>query len=278
MSMRSLVRAGQVVGLVVATGAAVVLGATPAAAAPPSHDTIQGAKAITAFPFSEVVDTTEATTDAEDAAINAQCGAPVTNGSVWYSLKASQTAAAYVVDVSQSDFSPGVIVATGTPGNLSLVACGPFSLAFSSVPGETYYIMAFSFDPAVNGGQLSISVDEASPPPTVEMTVDDVGRVDKATGTATISGTYTCTGEADVVFLQGRLQQQQGSTQVSGDYFQDGLQCGGTFKWKLEVTPTSGKFIRGLAATISSTVGCNVLGCNFFETLEVVHLKGGGRD
>src|SRR5262245_32463063 len=200
MGMKSLVRTGQAVGLVAATGAMVLLGAAPAFAAVPAHDTIDNAKAITAVPFSEVVDTTEATTDAEDAAINAQCGAPITNGSVWYSLVGSDTAAAYVVDVSPSDFAPGIIVATGTPGNLQLVACGPFSLAFPSVPGQTYYIMAFSFDPAVNGGQLSISVDETGPPPKVALTVDDVGRVNRSTGTATISGTYTCIGDADVMF------------------------------------------------------------------------------
>lgn len=110
------------------------------------------------------------------------------------------------------------------------------------------------------------------------MTVNDVGRVNKTTGTATISGTYTCIGTADLVVLQGRLSQEQGDVQVIGDFEQPDLTCGGTFDWSAEVVPQSGKFTRGLAATIALTAGCNALGCNFYETLEVVRLRGGGHD
>jgi hypothetical protein len=276
MGMKSLLGAGRAVGLVAATGAMVLLGAAPAFAAAPSHDTIDNAKVITAVPFSDVVDTTEATSDAEDEAIKAQCGAPITNGSVWYSVVGSETATAYVVDASQSDFPVGVIVATGTPGNLQAVACGQFSFPFPSVPSRPFYIMAFSFDPAVNGGQLSISVDDVGPPPEVALTVDDVGRVNRTTGTATISGTYTCTGDADSVSVQGQLQQQQGNTQVVGFFLDIGLTCGGTFPWSVEVIPSSGRFVRGLAATLSTVAGCNAIDCDFVDTLEVIHLKGRG--
>jgi Family of unknown function (DUF6299) len=275
MGVRQLVRAGQLVGLVTATASMVVLGALPASAAPPTHDTITSAKVITEVPFSETVDTTEATTDEEDAAVNTNCGAPATNGSVWYSIEAS--APAYIVDVSQSDFAAGVIVATGTPGNLSLLACGPGSVGFPTTAGETYYVMAFSDDPAVVGGQLVINVTAGEPPPEVSMTVDDVGQVNTETGTATLSGTYTCTGTADLTLVQGRLSQQQGDVHVVGEFDRSDLTCGGTFPWSAEVLPGSGKFEPGLAATIALTAGCNQLGCNTYETLEVVRLEGGGQ-
>jgi len=272
--VKSLVSAGRVLGLVAATASMVVLAAAPASAAPPSHDTIETARAITA-PFSETVDTTEATTDAEDAAVNSTCGAPATNGSVWYSIEAAASAPAYLVDVSQSSFTAGVIVATGTPGNLTLVNCGPQSIGFEATPGETYYLMAFSDDPAVVGGQLTIAVTEAEPAPKVSLTVNDVGQVDKKTGVATISGTYTCIGTADFTIVQGRLQQEQDdAVQVGGDFDGGELTCGGTFDWSAAVTPESGKFKRGLAATIALTVSCNSLGCNVYETLEVVRLRG----
>ncbi len=273
MDTTLLARSGRLLGLLTATTAMVLVSAIPAsAAAPPSNDTIAGATAITAFPFSETVDTTEATTDAEDAAVNTNCGAPATNGSVWYSMVAG-AAPAYVVDVAGSDFFAGVIVATGTPGNLSLVNCGPDAVGFEATPGETYYLMAFSDDPAVVGGQLAFSVVESEPAPKVSMTVDNVGKVNRATGTATISGTYTCIGTADVVQLSGKLQQEQGDAQISGLFEQLDLTCGGTADWKIEVVPDSGKFKRGQAATIALTVGCNLLGCNFYETLEVVRLR-----
>lgn len=274
MGIRSLARAGQLLGVVATTATMAVLTATPASAAPPSNDVISGATAITSVPFAETVDTTEATTDAEDAAINAQCGAPATNGSVWYTLTAGDVAG-YVFDVSQSDFSAGVIVATGTPGALEIYACGPVSIAIPVTPGETYYVMAFSDTPEVVGGQLSFAVSEASPPPDVSMTVDDTGRANKD-GTATISGTYTCEGTAELVVVQGTLQQeQQNGVQVRGSFENAALTCDGTSNWKIQVTPESGKFKRGLAATIALTVGCSALGCNFYETLEVVRLRGG---
>lgn len=275
MGLSTAVRAGRVLGLVAASASMVLAGALPAAAAAPSHDTIAGAKVIAGVPFSETVDTTEATTDAEDAAINANCGAPVTNGSVWYSLNAS--AAAYLVDVSQSDFSAGVIVATGTPGNLSLVTCGPRSVGFEAQPGTNYYLLAFSDTEGVVGGQLSISVTEAAPPPKVSMVVNEVGQVNKKTGVATVSGTYTCLGEADFMVLQGTLSQRQGDIHVTGNFEQTDLVCGGTHNWRADVVSDNAKtkFKRGDAATIALMVGCNRLGCNFYQTLDVVKLRNG---
>jgi hypothetical protein len=276
MGLSHAMSAGRTLGLVAATAGMIVAGALPASAAPPSHDTIDGAKVISSVPFSEVVDTTEATTDAEDAAINANCGAPATNGSVWYSLTAS--AGGYLVDVSQSDFTAGVIVATGTPGNLSIVTCGPGSVGFEATPDTQYYLMAFSDNPDVVGGQLSISVTEAAPPPKVSMVVNEVGKVNNRTGAATVSGTYTCDGVADFTILQGRLSQRQGDIHVVGDFAQQDLPCGGTFKWSATITPETGKFKRGEAASLALVAGCSVLGCNVYETLDVVHLRGGGRD
>lgn len=256
------------------TASIVVLGALPASAAPPSNDTIDGARAISAVPFSETVDTTEATTDAEDARINATCGAPATNGSIWYTLTA--TASAYLVDVSRSNFTAGVIVATGTPGNLTLVDCGPSALGFAATAGTTYFLMAFSDNPDVVGGQLAISVTETSPPPVVTMTIDQVGQVDRRTGVATIGGTYVCDGQADFMLQQGRLSQRQGETYVVGDFEQTDLKCGGTFPWSAEIVPQAGMFRPGLSASLTQLVGCNALGCNFYEALDVVHLRAGG--
>lgn len=271
MGIRSL---GQVAGLAAGMAALFVLGAAPASAAVPSNDVITGAKAITTLPFEEVVDTTEATTDAEDAAINANCGAPATNGSVWYTLTAGDSPA-YVIDVSKSDYSAGAIVATGTPGNLSIVACGPQTLGFMATPGETYYIMAFSDTPEVVGGQLSFTIRESGPAPKISMTVNDTGRVNKA-GVATLSGTYTCVGDADFMVLDGTLQQEQaGGVQVRGNFAAADLTCGGTFDWSADVTADSGKFARGLSATFAFTGACNAVGCNSYDTIEVVRLRGG---
>ena len=84
--------------------------APPALAAAPGNDTFGGATQA-ALGFSQQLDTTEATTDADDAQLNASCGAPATDASVWYSFTGSD--AGVVVDVSQSDYSAGVSWAWG---------------------------------------------------------------------------------------------------------------------------------------------------------------------
>jgi len=59
-----------------------------AAATPPPNDLISGATVVSALPFLQTLDTTAATTDANDAQVNESCGAPFTNNSVWYKFTA----------------------------------------------------------------------------------------------------------------------------------------------------------------------------------------------
>jgi hypothetical protein len=108
------------------------------------------------------------------------------------------------------------------------------------------------------------------------MTINEVGRVNTKTGNATVSGTYTCDGQADFTILQGELSQKQGDIHVVGFFEQQDLPCGGSFKWSATITPESGKFKRGEAASLTLVAGCNALGCNVYESLDVLRLRGGG--
>ncbi len=65
--------------LAVVTSLLVVV-ASPALAQP-ANDTIEGAELVGEFPFLDELDTTTATTDATDAALNEECGAPATDAS-----------------------------------------------------------------------------------------------------------------------------------------------------------------------------------------------------
>ena len=136
---------------------------TASAAAPPPNDLIGGATVVSALPFSATVDTTGATTDANDMQVNLTCGAPVTNNSVWYTFTAGPSDTLLAVDTTGSTFSSGVIIATGTPGALTTRACGPISAKVAVASGTTYYIMAF--DDSGSGGTLHISMHGAGPPP-----------------------------------------------------------------------------------------------------------------
>jgi len=250
-------------------------GFSPALAAPPSNDTFPNATSAS-LGFSEQLDTSEATTDADDAQLNTNCGAPATDASVWYALPGSDQGV--VVDVSQSNYSAGVLVGVGTQGNLSIVACGPGAVAFFAASGETYYVLAIDdqFDGGGNGGNLSISFNEVAPPPTVDITVNRFGNVNARTGIATISGTYTCTnGDFIDVFVDARQNVGRFAIFGSGEFFDFGTCDGTSHTWSAQVFPQNGKFAGGKTLTLNFATSCGAFECSFGFVEQTVQLRGG---
>jgi hypothetical protein len=136
---------------------------TASAATVPANDHIAHAVVISTLPYNQTLDTTRATTDATDAAVNGTCGAPATNNSVWYKFTGAHTNRPLVVDTTGSTFSSGVIIATGTPGKLTTLACAPVSVVIATKANTAYWILAF--DDTGNGGTLHISIHGAGPKP-----------------------------------------------------------------------------------------------------------------
>jgi hypothetical protein len=267
-----LVRALLPVGL---AGVFIGLGVTPAFAAPPSNDTFPAA-AIAGPGFSAVVDTSTATTDADDVSANADCGAPATDASVWYAYTQG-TADGVTVNVSSSNYSAGVIVVTGSPGAFNIVTCGPGAVSFLPTAGTTYYVLAFDHqsDGGGNGGLLNISFNPAGPPPKVDVTVNPVGRFDSKTGQATLSGTFTCTG-ADFVQIMGQLSQSVGRVTINGTLAFGATTCDGTPQpWSATAIPSNGKFAGGKSLTVVVTFACGSSQCAEGFTEQTVQLKGG---
>ena len=257
--------------IALALGASLVL-AGPVLAAAPSNDTFGGATVVSPG-FSESLDTTEATTDADDAEANvADCGAPATDASVWYSLTAATDGGAFV-DVSASDYSAGVIVVTGTPGSFAFVGCAQGGVAFGTVAGETYSILAFDdqLDGSGNGGTLEISIGDIPPPPVVDVTVDPVGHFQSKTGMATISGTVTCTGGTDFAGIEVSLRQSVGRFIVSG-FGSTEFACDGTTQaWSVDVFPDNGTFKGGRTASVTIAFACGPFDCS--EDVEETTVK-----
>lgn len=255
---------------------AVAVGGGTALAAPPSNDTFAGAAVIASVPFTATLDTTEATTDADDAELNAECGAPATDASVWYSLTPT-TDGTYVADMTQSNYFGGFIVATGSPGSFSLLACGPDTVGWEAVAGETYYILVFDdqFDGGGNGGELRLTVDLAPPPPTLEVTVNDTARFDARTGTATLSGTIMCGSNADFAFIDVMVTQEVGRRFVVRGFGFTEITCDDTFQpWTVEVFPDGGQFKGGQALSVAFSVACNLGGCSEYIAEQKVRLMG----
>ena len=249
-------------------------GFSPALAAPPANDTFSGATLVSVG-FSEVLDTTEATTDADDAQLNTNCGAPATDASVWYALEGNDQGV--IVDVSQSNYTAGVAVGVGSQGSLDLVTCGPGTVGFFAAAGTTYYVLAFDdqFDGSGNGGSLSISFNGAPPPPTIDITVNRYGTFNKS-GTATVSGTYTCT-DADFadVFIEARQHANRFTILGFGEFFDFGTCDGSTHTWSAEIFPITGKFKGGKTLTLNFSLACGPFQCSDGFVEQTVQLRGG---
>jgi hypothetical protein len=223
--------------------------ATPGAAmaAPPNNDTYAGRTIVGSLPFSETLDTTEATTDADDAAFSAisetRCGLAVTtDASVWYEVTAADDGG-IDIDVRQSTYDAGAVVATGSPGNWAGVACGAERIGWEAEPGVTYTILVFDrqFDGGGNGGTLSMTIDHV-----IDVTADSVATLHPTSGSATVSGTMWCrAGESGAV--EANLSQIVGNSTVRGTDSTP-LSCDGTtHPWTVEILPFSGRFSRGQA-------------------------------
>jgi Family of unknown function (DUF6299) len=240
--------------------------------AQPTNDTFGGATVIGALPFSDTVDTTEATTDADDAEANTNCGAPATDASVWYEFTATEDAV-IVVDVGASNYTAGIIVVTGEPDSFEFVTCDAFFVAFEALAGETYRILAFDFEDGT-GGTLQISVDEAPPPPEISLTVDPTGQKTKS-GSAIVSGTVTCTGEnIEFTFIDVELQQRVGRILISGFGSIDFPCDGDTHEWSVEVFGENGLFKGGHAAALTFAVACDPFFCGEAFEEATVKLQG----
>lgn len=248
---------------------------SPAVAAPPGNDTYVGAESIASVPFSTSLDTTEATTDADDDELNTVCGAPAMDASVWYSFT-SPDDSAYLADASASDYSAGVFVATGAPGSFEVLACGPGGAGWQAVSGETYSIVVIDDqeDGGGNGGQMELSVDIAPPPPVLEVTVNNTARFDAKTGSAILSGTIMCGSDAEFAFLETTVTQRVGRLLIRGSGGTE-VTCDDTTRpWELEVIGDNGLFKGGKALTATFSAACGMVFCSEYLAEQRIQLKG----
>jgi len=250
--------------------------AVPVLAAAPSGDLYATRTAIATLPFSESVDTTEATTDANDTEAAVGCGAPATDASVWYEYTATSNAG-FLVDTNSSTYSTGIIIATGVPGSFVLLTCGPGAVSVLSTTGQTYAILVFDYqgDGGGNGGTLNISVGEVPPPPVLDVTIARTGQFNSKTGTATIHGTLTCTG-GDLEgknFINVLVEQTVGRFRFSGEGFTTFSCDGTTHTWSAEVFSSAGKFAGGKATVTMFAVASGSGGSDYVDATATVTLR-----
>jgi hypothetical protein len=238
----------------------------------PPNDKINNATKVGSLPFSDTVDTTGATTGHVDTQANETCGAPATGNSVWYKFTAGTDDSDIFVDATFSNYNVGVLVATGTPGALTNVSCGPFFIVATLTPGTTYYIMVFDFVSG-GGGNLQLSIGRA---PSVNVDTYFHTRVD-STGAVHLKGTYTCKNASNLDNF-GSLLEIQGREVATGffDDFHPTANCdGAAHAWKAIVTPDSIPFGPGKSVIMTSAFACGDSVCVGVDETQVIKLAHG---
>jgi hypothetical protein len=230
----------------------------PVAAAVP-NDTVAGAITV-AVPDTVDEDTSLADTfDPVETALNDFCGAPTVQHGVWFTIDGTDQLVAF--DTMESDYSAGIMVFAGDPSGDTFITCGPGRVVADLFSGETYNVLVFGDGLTTEtGGAMHLIVEEATPAPDIELTVDPRGSVDKA-GVAHIGGTVTCTstdGSGILFDVFGEVHQRVGRLILNGffDTFLD-LPCdGSTNRWDAFVPAENGLFAGGKAMTLSIAFGC----------------------
>ena len=144
-----------------------------AQAAPPSHDLFVNAKAIPGIPYTDIVNTTEATPATEAAALitdepkvlvpcdghpNLQAGI----ATVWYKYTPTKNVEVHA-DTMGSNYDTYIAVWTGSSlGNLTLVACDDdqfgyvqSQVIFNATAGTTYYIQVAEYNGEISATSAS---------------------------------------------------------------------------------------------------------------------------
>ena len=140
----------------------VVIPTHPVSAAPPSNDMFANATPIVVG-FSEVVDTSEATTGEPEDAAGFACGAPAVDASIWYRLTVDSTQ--WVIVSTSTDFYSSGANVFVDDGGLVCVAGAGGGPSFIAEPGE-YFIQVVDdqFDGVGNGGIVEVSVTSGGEP------------------------------------------------------------------------------------------------------------------
>jgi hypothetical protein len=245
-------------------------------AAIPTNDDFDDAVPVTAPPFTDEVNTSEATPAGDDPP-NCFGGGPT----VWYRFAPSADIRINA-NTFGSDYDTGLSVYTGTRGDLTQIACNDdaqgvqSSVTFDAVAGETYFFMVGAFGSGP-GGNLVFNVNVAPPPLEVDLTVDPVGSVNGATGIAAIRGTVTCSRPV-LVELSGQLRQRIGRVFIVAP-FGSLIECEGVTPWEMEILPQNGLLVGGraevsvFAAFFDSATGDVV----FADENAIVRLRGKGK-
>ena len=239
---------------------------------PPPNDDIANATAVTAIPFTDLVDTRGATTDSDPA--DPDC---VGNGpTVWYSFRPSSNMRVEA-NTFGSNYDTTLSVYTGSPGNLTQIDCNDDAgtgvqsrVSFDATAGQTYYFMVGSYSSGP-GGALVFTVRL---PFTIDVSINPTGSVAPKTGLVKIQGTITCSQPA-FVEVSINLQQRAGRLIIHSSAFTS-IECNGATPWSITTNGENGRFAAGNINVAATAVTFDPDTGEFVEdtAARTVQLKG----
>jgi hypothetical protein len=228
----------------------------PALAAAPANDDVTAATTITTLPFTDTVDTSEATAAAGDL----DCSGLVDTHTVWYTITPTTDMLLGLVTEPQFAAEVSTSVASGSPGSLSLLQCGfATTQTLDAKAGTSYYIQLASAgdDP---GGLIRFGVVQVEPF-TVTLGLDATGRIDH--GVITVGGTLQCSRAlppGSEVVVQGTLEQRSATGWLVP--FHSAVGCPVTpLRWQTTVQVLAGTFVRGRAVLTATAFACDAFTC-----------------
>jgi hypothetical protein len=229
----------------------------PASAAPPANDDVGAATVVGALPFSDTVDTSEATAAAGDL----DCSGLEDTHTVWYTLTPQTDVVLGLRTTPQFPEHVFTSIATGSPGSLSFLQCSSLDTqTLNATAGTTYFIQLSSAgdDP---GGLVTFSVEQVRPI-SVFLALRKTGKVDQ--GTVTVGGTLRCSRRlpagAEVV-VQGTLSQGDASGVLVPFHSAVGCPSGTWLRWQATVQVLAGAFAPGTATLTATAFACDEFIC-----------------
>lgn len=265
---------------VVASLVLLLYAAMPAAfAAAPANDDLANATVVTSLPFSDSLNTAEATAEPNEP----DCFGNFT--SVWYSFTPTADIELEAKTFG-SDYDTTLSAWVEEGGQLVNVGCVDDSLGtlqsrlrFTGSAGVTYLIRAGTYFDSP-GGNLVFSLDVApplSPPPVLELTIDPDGAVTR-TGVARITGTLTCSEPLTDTFVDLFVRQTVSRPVVEGFGSAYIALCDGPTAWEASVYPSQGQFVAGTVTATGHSFACDAdEQCTEVETIQSVLLRAGVR-
>jgi hypothetical protein len=240
----------------------------------PANDDFANAVVVTRFPFTHTVNTSEATTAADDPVPS--CAEGGQGPTVWYAFT-PKNSKRIEANTFGSDYDTVITVWEDLGGgDLGFVDCNDDAVGLESrvrwdAVGGTTYLMQVGgccgFDSG-DTGNLVFNLLEGPPPVLEDFTIDGVS-VNAKTGVVTLRTTVTCSETGGFVFVDVTLRQRVGRRIIRGFGFAE-IECAGTTLVTMEIEGENGLFVGGRATV--EAFACSDEEC--LEAFATVRLRG----